>query len=65
VPVQEIHLDLDQGLADVGAAAIDDDDVVVVGAVSGVPPGAGTEEQRTLETRQRAGYSFRRMGSAT
>jgi hypothetical protein len=44
VPLQEVDLDPEQGLTDFGAAAVDDDDDVVVGVVSGVTSGAGTEE---------------------
>jgi len=54
VPVQQVHLDLEKGLADVGAAAIDDDDDVVVGVVSGVTPGSGTEEYDLPNTRTQA-----------
>jgi len=50
VPVQEVHLDLEESLTDVAVASIDDDDVVVVGIVSGVTPRAGTEEDHLPNT---------------
>ena len=42
--VHQVRLYCEDGFPYVSAAAIDNDDVVVVGVVSGVTPGAGTEE---------------------
>jgi hypothetical protein len=43
VAVHQVHFDGDDGLPYVGAAAIDDNDDVVVGVVSAFTPGAGTD----------------------
>lgn len=41
VPVHQLHLDLEDGLAHVGAASIDDDDdVVVIRVIPRLAPGA-------------------------
>ena len=50
-PVQNVDLDCEQDLTDLGAAAIDDDDDVAVGVVSGVTSGAGTEEHDLANSR--------------
>jgi hypothetical protein len=54
VPLQQVDLDSEEGLTDLGTAAIDDDDVVVVGVVSGVTSGAGTEKNDLPNARAKA-----------
>lgn len=54
MPVQQVHCDLEKRLADVGAAAINDDDDVVIGVSPGVTPGPGTEEHDIPDTRTQA-----------
>jgi hypothetical protein len=48
--VHQVHFYGENGFPYVRAAAIDDDDDVVVGVLSGFTPGAGSEEQDLQNT---------------
>ena len=52
--VHQVHFNGEDGLPYIRAAAIDDDDVVVIGVLSAFTPGAGTEEHDLPNTGAKA-----------